>query len=161
MRSKNMESTSWRQNICHKVKKYVITSKVWKVHHDIKRKFVMTSKRVTTPKKFIMTLKHIMKPKTSWRQKACHNVKKTRHDVKKDFMTHNTHHYVKNDHHDVKNTPWRQKKFVIMSKTVIMPKRSSWRQMHVMTSNSSSWRQKHIMALHQTYRHDVQTYAVA
>ena len=40
-----MESTSWRQNICHKVKKYVITSKVRKVHHDIKRKFVMTSKR--------------------------------------------------------------------------------------------------------------------
>ena len=39
-------------NICHKVKKYVLTSKVRKVHHDIKRKFVMTSKR-HDDKKFV------------------------------------------------------------------------------------------------------------
>ena len=63
--------------------------------------------------------------------------------------------------HDVKNTswrkihimtskkmmskirPWRQKKFVMMSKAVIMPKISSWCQMHVMTSKSSSLRRKH------------------
>ena len=105
MASKTM---SCRQNICHDIKSFVMTSKIRqiksKIRHDVKT--------------FVMTSKH-----SSWLQKVKKFVmiSKTRHDVKKIVMTSKT-------CHDVN-------KLVITSKTRHdVKKKSSWRLIYFWTN---------------------------
>ena len=125
-----VKSTSWRQKVCHDVKKFarklkrrhdVRNSISWrqKVWHDVRtchnvKTFVRKSKTIHDIKKFIMTSKHL-----SWSQK---------------------HVLTSKVYHDVKNT----------SKSL------SWRQKHFMTSQKSLWwHQKHVISITLTLTFDL------
>ena len=86
------KGASWRKNICHDVKQFVMTSKI---RHDV-TKFATTSKS------------------SSWRQNVLHDTKtfwhkKNRHDVKKFVIMAKNVSWRQQVRHDVNNTSWRQK----------------------------------------------------
>ena len=110
------KSSSWRQQVCHDVKSYVIASKL---HHDVKNTSVRTESKSWSQSYIIMSWRqkvHNFVKNTSWCQCSSWR-QKVRHDINKYIMMLKV--------MEVKVMSWRQKvryhvkKYVIMSKSTL------------------------------------------
>ena len=141
---KKLQHTSWRQKVCHNIKKWVITSKSssWRASKSSSHSASWRHKVSLYVKKSVIMSKS---------QQVCYDIKamqwrqKVRHDVKNTSWRHKLRHDVKNNskvRYDVKNDVFLDIKN--------------------MTSKSSSWCRKHIiMSKNRKIRHHVKKFTMA